>query len=83
MPPRHNKPSPQPKHNRSNARVYLTDGLVAKQRGENPSGSWKFAKNLTIKDPSQIMSSISKATDTHITYDNKFEFRFWGSLDNV
>lgn len=83
MPPRHNKQSPQPKHNRSNAPVYLTDGFVAKQRGEDSSGTWKLAKNMTIRDPSQIISSISSATNTHITYDNKFEFRFWGSLDNV
>jgi hypothetical protein len=83
MPPRYNKQSPQPKHNRSNPPLHVNDGLAAKQRGENPADSWKFAKNMTIKDPSQIISTIARATNTYISYDNKFEFRFWGSHDNV
>ena len=83
MPPKHDKSQPRSKQNRSNTPVHVNAGLAAKQRGENAAGSWKFAKNMTIKDPSRTMQTVGRATNTYITYDNKFEFRFWGSLENV
>lgn len=83
MPPKNNNTSYQHKHNRSNTPVHANAGFAAKQRGENAAGRWQFAKNLTIKDPSRTMQTVGRATNTYITYDNKFEFRFWGSLENV
>ena len=83
MPPRHDKPPYQPKNTRSNAPVHVNAGVAAKQRGEDAADSWKFAKNMTIKDPSRTIQTIGRATDTYITYDNRFEFRFWGSPENV
>lgn len=84
MPPRHNHRHPlQDRNNRPNAPARVNDGLAAKQRGEDPIDSWRLAKNMTIKDPSQIITAIGSATNTHIIYDGKFEFRFWGSSDNV
>jgi len=83
MPPRHDKLSYQPKNNRLNAPVHVNAGVAAKQRGEDAADSWKFAKNMTIKDPSRTIQTIGRATNTFITYDNRFEFRFWGSPENV
>lgn len=83
MPPRHEKPSYQPKRNRPNTPVNVNAGLAAKQRGENAAGNWKIAKNMTIKDPSRTMQTVGRATNTYIAYDNNFEFRFWGSSENV
>ncbi|KAI4841814.1 hypothetical protein E4T45_09337 [Aureobasidium sp. EXF-8846] len=82
MAPRHNRSPLQPKHNRSNTPVHINDGLAAKQRGEDAVESWRFAKNLTIRDPSQTMMTIGRATNTHIVYDGRYEFRFWGSPEN-
>ena len=83
MPPKHSNLPPHPKHNGANTSVRINDGLAAKQRGEDPTGSWRIARNMTIRNPSQTMMTIGRATNTYIAYDNKFEFRFWGSLDNV
>lgn len=84
MPPKHNHRHPlQDRHNRPNAPARINDGLAAKQRGEDSIDSWRLAKNITIKNPSQTIMAIGKATNTHIIYDGRFEFRFWGSPDNV
>ncbi|KAH0400453.1 hypothetical protein KCU89_g5172, partial [Aureobasidium melanogenum] len=84
MPPRNSHKLPlQPRHNRPNAPARVNDGLAAKQRGGDHVDTWRFAKNMTIKDPSQTIMAIGRATNTHITYDGKFEFRLWGSPDNV
>jgi hypothetical protein len=83
MPPRHDRPPYQSKHNRSNTPLQVNAGLAAKQRGDDAAGSWKFPKNMTIRDPSHTIQTIGRATNTHITYDNKFEFHFWGSPENV
>lgn len=84
MPPRNSHKLPlQPRHNRPNAPARVNDGLAAKQRGGDHVDTWRFAKNMTIKDPSQTIMAIGRATNTHITFDGKFEFRLWGSPDNV
>ncbi|KAG9622873.1 hypothetical protein KCU64_g20574, partial [Aureobasidium melanogenum] len=84
MPPKNSHKLPlQPRHNRPNAPARVSDGLAAKQRGGDPIDTWRLAKNMTIKDPSQTIMAIGRATNTHITYDGKFEFRFWGSPDDV
>jgi hypothetical protein len=83
MTPKHNRPPLQPRHNRSNTPVHINDGLAAKQRGEDAVESWRFAKNLTIRDPSQTMMTIGRATNTYMVYDGRYEFRFWGSPENV
>ncbi|KAG9893267.1 hypothetical protein KCU94_g13038, partial [Aureobasidium melanogenum] len=84
MPPKNSHKLPlQPRHNRPNAPARVSDGLAAKQRGGDPIDIWRLAKNMTIKDPSQTIMAIGRATNTHITYDGKFEFRFWGSPDDV
>ncbi|CAD0083175.1 unnamed protein product [Aureobasidium vineae] len=84
MPSIHNKRTPlQPRHNRSNAPLRLNEALAAMKRGDQPIDTWRFAKNMSIKDPSQTIATIGKATNTHIHYDNKFEFKFWGAPDDV
>jgi hypothetical protein len=83
MPPRNNRLPLQPRNNRPNTPVHVNDGLAAKRRGDDAVKSWKLAKNMTIKDPSHTLTTIGRATNTHITYDNRYEFRFWGSPDNV
>ncbi|CAD0094476.1 unnamed protein product [Aureobasidium mustum] len=84
MPPKHNHRTPlQSRPSRSNAPAPVNDSLAAKQRGEDPIDIFKLAKNMTIKNPSQTLMAIGRVTNTHIAYDGKFEFRFWGSPDNV
>ncbi|KAI4728239.1 hypothetical protein E4T49_03927 [Aureobasidium sp. EXF-10728] len=83
MPPIYNNRTPlQPRHNRPNAPLRLNEALAAMKRGDEPMDTWKFAKNMTIKDPSQTIMTIGKATNTHIHYDSKFEFKFWGAPDD-
>ncbi|TIA77485.1 hypothetical protein D6C76_04714 [Aureobasidium pullulans] len=84
MPSKRNKQLPlQPKYNRPNEPVRINEGQAARARGDKASGAWRFPKNLTIKNPAQIIATISGATNTSIWYDEKFEFFFWGSPDNV
>lgn len=84
MPSKRNKQLPlQPKYNRPNEPVRINEGQAARARGDKASGAWRFAKNLTIKNPAQIIATISDATNTSIWYDEKFEFFFWGSPDDV
>lgn len=84
MPSKRNKQLPlQPKYNRPNEPVRINEGQAARTRGDKASGAWRFAKNLTIKNPAQIIATISDATNTSIWYDEKFEFFFLGSPDNV
>ncbi|KAG9682284.1 hypothetical protein KCU95_g14397, partial [Aureobasidium melanogenum] len=84
MPPKNSHKLPlQPRHNKPNTPARVNDGVAAKQSGGDPIDTWRFAKNLTIKDPSQTIMAIGRATNTHITYDGRFEFRFWGTPDDV
>ncbi|KAI5205425.1 hypothetical protein E4T39_03022 [Aureobasidium subglaciale] len=87
MPSRNRRPPPQSKYNRPNAPrpapTPVNEGLAAFNRRENPVDTWRIARNWTIRDPTQTIMTIGKATGTHISYDRKFEFHIWGPLEKV
>ncbi|KAI5244515.1 hypothetical protein E4T43_03775 [Aureobasidium subglaciale] len=77
----------QPKQNRPNAPrpapTSINEGLAAFNRRENPVDTWRIARNWIIRDPTQTIIAIGRATGTHISYDRKFEFHIWGPLEKV